>query len=137
MKPMSNRTSVYSTQSRISKNTANLHQGNEGRQFAQSCYAVMSGTAARDESWTRHVLVMLCSLVELVNHYNTAPHSSGSGSRCGSGSSSGSGCGTDCDSGWGCGSDFGCGSSCGSGSGVVVAEVMVVAVAVAVEVVVV
>ena len=30
--------------------TANLRQGNEGKQLAQSCYAAMSGMAARDGS---------------------------------------------------------------------------------------
>ena len=54
--------------------TSNLRQGNKGKQLAQSCYAMMSGTAARDGSWTRHVLVSFCSLDERANDYTTAPH---------------------------------------------------------------
>ena len=55
---------------------ANLLQGNEGKQLAQSCYAVLSGMAARDGSWTRHVydvLVLSWSLGERANCYTTVP----------------------------------------------------------------
>jgi len=50
-----------------------LRQGNESKQLAQGCYTAMSGMAAREGNWTRHVTFMPCFFGKRVNHYTTAP----------------------------------------------------------------